>query len=561
MRKLFLLPLLLVVVLPGFGQSESVNDLIGQMQASFTKVETASFTYEHEIKVLEYSTLQYDYKQIDLKGVSSSYQNQFNLADIDPYAVRQETVKDIIYVVLTARNKQKLFKTVKNGKTEPFDDEVKIHAKNVDHARLILDLFKKASPIAEKMMTTKMKLEGYDNMVKWLEEHVGRVSDGVKSVEQSLQRQTFPGSFKLQQIESDGKSSKQEEFTFNANDINLNSLVFKVSGNSFGLEIGMLDRLKSVSLVRDGVKKPYEDEVIIYTNGVDEARDIRTVLTMMAPLVQAKVKSDLPDPKSTDDALEKLATFVKDVTIGSNTYSQSITPKCVTTFSVTEQSSSSTEKNTYTFNWMDINPNLAKLAVSGEKMTMELPALDKKKLVNHYKDDKVVGFENDAAIYVENVEVGRRLRVLVDKAINYCKTGYKPPFPSDTEGIINWMKSTIGEVTVDQTTVKQVLEPAEAGNLNKIKFTNIEIKSSSSVEEVFEFNLSDINPMSVDYQASGKWLRVKFETNFKNKIIKAYKAGKIMPYVYTLELVVKDTEEARGLIASLKTCAERLKEK
>lgn len=85
------------------------------------------------------------------------------------------------------------------------------------------------------MMTTKLKLEGYDNMIKWLEEHVGKVSDGVKSVEQSLQRQTFPGSFKLQQIESDGKSSKQEEYTFNANDINLNSLVFKVSGNSFGL--------------------------------------------------------------------------------------------------------------------------------------------------------------------------------------------------------------------------------------------------------------------------------------------------------------------------------------
>jgi len=561
MYRLNLLIFLIALVSMTRGYSQSLNDLVGEMQASFTKVETASFTYEHEIKVLEYSTLQYDYKQIDLKGVSSSYQNQFNLADVDPYAVRQETVKDIILVVLTARNKQKLFKMVKNGKTEPFDDEVKIHAKNVDHARLILDLVKKAIPPAEKMMTTKLKLEGYDNMIKWLEEHVGKVSDGVKSVEQSLQRQTFPGSFKLQQIESDGKSSKQEEYTFNANDINLNSLVFKVSGNSFGLEISMLDRLKSVSLVRDGVKKPFVDDLIIYTNGVDEARDIRTVLTMIAPLVQAKVKADLPEPKNADEALEKLATFVKDVTIGANTYSQTITPKCVTTFSVTQQSASSTEKNTYTFNWMDVNPNLSKLAVSGEKMTMDLPMMDKKKLVNHYKDEKVVAFENDASIYVENMEVGRRLRVLVDKAINYCKTSYKPPFPSDTEGIVNWMKNTIGEVTVDQTTVKQVLEPAEAGNVNKIKFTNIEIKSSSSVEEIYEFNLSDINPMSVDYQPSGKWLRVKFETNFKNKIIKAYKAGKIMPYVYALEIAVKDTEEARSLILALKKCAEDLKGK
>lgn len=146
MYRLNLLIFLIALVSMTRGYSQSLNDLVGEMQASFTKVETASFTYEHEIKVLEYSTLQYDYKQIDLKGVSSSYQNQFNLADVDPYAVRQETVKDIILVVLTARNKQKLFKMVKNGKTEPFDDEVKIHAKNVDHARLILDLVKKAIP-------------------------------------------------------------------------------------------------------------------------------------------------------------------------------------------------------------------------------------------------------------------------------------------------------------------------------------------------------------------------------------------------------------------------------
>ncbi len=99
MRHKVCLFLFAAIATSASGQSGSLSDLIGKLQSSFTKVETATFTYEHEIKVLQFSTLQYDYKQIDLKGVSSSYQNQFNLADIDPYAVRQETVKDIIYVV------------------------------------------------------------------------------------------------------------------------------------------------------------------------------------------------------------------------------------------------------------------------------------------------------------------------------------------------------------------------------------------------------------------------------------------------------------------------------
>jgi hypothetical protein len=123
------------------------------------------------------------------------------------------------------------------------------------------------------------------------------------------------------------------------------------------------------------------------------------------------------------------------------------------------------------------------------------------------------------------------------------------------------MKETVAEVTVEQTTRKQSFELAEEGNGNKIKLTTVEIKASSSVEEVFEFNLSDIDPRSIDFEAKGKWLTVKLETNFKNKIIKAYKAGKIQPYVSSLEISMKDVEKARGMIAALKKCAEALKGK
>jgi hypothetical protein len=110
----------------------------------------------------------------------------------------------------------------------------------------------------------------------------------------------------------------------------------------------------------------------------------------------------------------------------------------------------------------------------------------------------------------------------------------------------------VGDVTVEQNTRKQSLDFAEPGNTNKLKYTNIETKGSTSTEEVFEFNLSDINPNSVDYSIKGKGIFVTFETNFKNKIIKAYKAGKIQPYTYSLELAFQDVETARGVISALK---------
>jgi hypothetical protein len=238
-----------------------------------------------------------------------------------------------------------------------------------------------------------------------------------------------------------------------------------------------------------------------------------------------------------------------------------MTGKCLTTVTVSQQTASASQKNSYMFNWMDVNPNLARLDVSGDKMTMELPILDKKKLVNHMKDDKIVGYEADASFYVENMEAGRRIRFLADKAIAHCKTAYKDQFPTDMKGLVNWLIANVGEVNIEQNTAKQTLALVEEGNYNKIKYERTEIKGTSSSQETFEFNLGDINPNSVGFEVSGKFLSVKFETNYKNKIIKAYKAGKIAPYVYQLELIMPDTEVARGVIAALKKGAETFKDK
>lgn len=561
MKTLFLFFSIFFASTQTFGQVSELATLIDKLHGTFTKVESAAKTYEQEIKLLQNSTLTYSYNQTDQKGARTVFSSDFNLADIDPYAVRQETQKDIIFVVLAARNKQKLIKTVKDGKTQSYDDELRIHAKDADHAKAILEIIKKCIPLGEKITAGKMKLTGYENMRQWLEENIKNVNVGTKSINQTLKEQSSPASFKLLQVESDGKASHQEEFTFNVADINLNTLVFKISGSTFALKFEMLEQLRSVSVSRDGAVKPFADEVTIYTNGVDEARDMKTVLTMMSPLAQAKVKGDMPALKNKSQSLETIVSVVKDLKIKDKVFTQSITPKCLATFITTEQTTKATVKDAYEFNWMDVNPNAFKLQVSGEKMQIELPMVDKKKLIDHYKDDKIAGYESEATIFVEDIEMGRRLRYSIDKAIEYCKSMYKDPFPATTKGMIDWMKQTVTEVTVEQTTRKQVFELAEEGNENKIKLTTIEIKASSSLEEIFEFNLSDIDPRTVDFEVKGKWLYVKFETNFKNKIIKAYKGGKIQPYIYSLEIAVKDVETARGLIGALKKFSEGLKAK
>src|SRR4051812_36674559 len=82
-----------------FGQTSEFAAVIMEIQKSFTKVETGSKSFEQEIKILQNATLLFECAEADQKGSTTTYSYEFNLSDIDPYTVRQQTQKDMMVVV------------------------------------------------------------------------------------------------------------------------------------------------------------------------------------------------------------------------------------------------------------------------------------------------------------------------------------------------------------------------------------------------------------------------------------------------------------------------------
>ncbi len=538
-------------------QVQELNALVKTWQGSMTQVVTGSRTIDQEILSPEPATIRYNYTETDQKGVKIVYGYEFNLADIDPYTVRTETQKDILWVVLSVRNKQKLAKTFKNEAVQAYDETIKIHSKNIDNAREMVDVIKKAIPLAEKIVTTRLKLTDYNEMVSWLLAHVQDVDLGTKKVSQQMTKGVFVGSLKMTVIESDAKTSHEENFEFNLADMNVNSIAFKVRGNQFGLSIEMMQGLKCVYYKRDGEVKSFVDEVIIETRNVDEARDLKNLLTLVVPLAVTKVASDMPAVSSEKDGLKFIASVLREVKYGDHQITQTMEPGCLTALAQVNQGSSSAEKNSFAFNWMDLNPNDYKIEVAGEKMFIDVITLEKKKIIQHSKNDKHDGYESEARFYTVNMEDARRMKFAMDKVIDQCKKSYREPFQPDVKSMVSYLQKSIGEVTLEGISIKQVFEPV-ADN-NKIKLTKITVKTSNSTEEVFEFNLSDINPASLAYELQGKELQVSFETNFKAKIINYYKGGKIQPYAYKVDISMPDAETARNVMSAIRKSAEKQK--
>ena len=531
------------------------------LEKAILPVQSGSKNYEQKISFTEPALLRYSYDETDQKGNKVNYAFELNLADIDPYAVREQTQKDLISVSVTARNKQKLIKAYKNDVVQPYDAQMAIISKDIENARAIADIIKKAIPLAEKVMASRLKLSGYDAMVSWLAANVKDVSLGDRSIKQSLVKGQRVGTVVLTRVEADSKSSAEEVFTFNLADVNPNAVVYRITGNQFAINFESLQKVKYFGLLKNGETKPYVNEILIHTNNSDEARDLKQVLGSVIPLAVEKVKASMPAVSNDKDGIQKVTALIVDITYGEKETTQKLEGSCLAEFTQIQKDPKASSKSVFKFNWMDVNPLASKIEVSGDKMYVDVNFAEDKKLVMHTAEDKFKGYESNIRMYMGDVESARTLKFLMDKVVEKCKASYKEPFGSDVASTTAYFRNSVKELSLDEMTLKQAIEPVD-GDANKFKFTVIEVNpKGSSAEQVYEFNLRDINPSSVAVDVKGKWMYVVLETDFKGKIIKYYKDGKIQPYTSALQFAVNDVDIARNLVSALARAVKAIKSK
>src|SRR6478736_1623007 len=200
--------------LSSHSQNADWNTTLKELQGAVSTVASGSKTIEQKIESPSTAVVKYLYDEIDSKGVKTQYACEFNLSDVDPYAIRQETQKDLIFVMLTVKNKQKLVKYYKNNEPTNYDETIRIHAKDVDNARALADILKKGIAPAEKYMAGKFKFTDYNSMVTWLAGNIKNVTLGTKSITQSIAKGDYAGSVKFHVVNSDGKTSTDEVYTF-----------------------------------------------------------------------------------------------------------------------------------------------------------------------------------------------------------------------------------------------------------------------------------------------------------------------------------------------------------
>jgi hypothetical protein len=538
-----------------YAQEEGLQSKINGLKNNIKDVQTDKATFAQQLQSAgnEIFSLSYNIDFISPKGGSKQETYQFNLADLDANLINQQAAGNVMFVNLMTKNQQKLIKVLKNSVPQGYTNKIRIYAQDISNARELIADLKAAIPMASNQMQERLNLSNYDDMIVWLGNNIGSAQFGKTSIDQSC---TFDkqavGKVSLESVQSSGGKIQSSLFEFNLNDISPNLINFAVEGPKLVIRLKSVRGIRLIKVFINGQLSMYSNELEIYADNVDQARDISNILKKAVELSKTEVEASLPDlPNDANEIIQQINADIQQVEVSPWLFTQSINEGCVSEFTLVSSSSKGSKEENYAFNFTDLNPKLVDYKISKKSMVIELFTASGQNIIKLTQDGQVRAYTNQFSIYANDPETARQTVYRLKHLIGLCQENYTSPVPANQEEISPWLFDHITDIHIGNFSFAQKLSKGESENALRFEVTSANHKTSS--HEIYEFNLCDIDPNSVNFFVKGKELFVKLETKYKQKIVKTYKNGKTQNYTNLIYIRINDIESARNMIEGFKS--------
>ncbi len=453
----------------------------------------------------------------DAKGKQSTEELEFNLGDIDKNTVRWKEGK-VLTITMSAAKGQKFIRATKDGTFDAYVKEVTIYARNIDNARNIEAALKSAIPVARNLSDADLNIKGksLSELLDILFKTNLEVSTGDGKYIQKFEAAGTYSDRIRQTIESYSSKgiSKTEVFEFSIGDLNEISLNLEISSKFVTIECGGKRNLRWISVLKEGKATGFEKEIKIFAADPEQGKYMLKVLQLMIPLGETEIKKRLPKEKGVE-ALKLFCALPSRIGTEKGEMEQQLQAACFTTLSLKKNN----ELMEYSFNFGDLNEKALSLDIGGKGITLKAKVISSEEWIQEKKDGVILGYDDDLSFALPDVESARYYEALLSEVIAHCR---QPVQAMD----FGWLQKNFTIDDSGENFLKQKLEFQSSGEACKWKFSRVSISGKTSVEEIYEFGLSDIDSKAVKLKVSGKKVYVVLQTKLKQKIISYYKDGK-----------------------------------
>ena len=488
-------------------------------------------------------------KKTDQAGVSTEEKYEFNILDINKKELTVKVSGTQLSVLVENNGNNRYIKYSKNNEQQNFDNAFEILAEDIDQARNIIMAFSTAIEKSKPAMPDFSSLEkSFDFITKNIIDPTLEKKNIIQKIDfgQGNGTRTI---FTFSQPDSKGKTI-EEQYEFYLNDLEVNSLNFKVSGGKITIVLIPKNNTKFIKYYKDNIQLDFQNEAGILTSDIETTRELIEAF-------KTAIKNSQTEPaawKNIDEAIAYLTNTITGETIGSEIYKlnfSSIANDPLNVKYVLDKTDSKGLKVEQSFEFYPymLDPGTVKIASSGKFLTVSVIGKNKKSYIKVFKEGIQQSFDDGITIMAFDAKQAQDIAEAIKYIINNVKT--ENMVWNDKESAMKFITENVVDLKSGKIEVKQKIEFTDPC---KITFT---ISSSDdkgkTTDEIYEFALTDINKQIVDYNVSGKNVLITLTCKNKEKLVKAYKNGVQMAWGTSVKIETNDVETAKNIAEAFKT--------
>ncbi len=490
-------------------------------------------------------------KKTDSKGVATEEKYEFSILDINSKTLTVKISGTQLSVYLGTKSDNRYIKYSKNNDVQSFTNSFEILTEDIDQARTIISA---VSAAVDKSKQTFPDFGTLQKSIDYITKNTVDIPSDKKTLSQKIGFTSGGGTksvFTYAEPDSKGKSI-EEKYEFYLSDLDAANINFKISGSKISLALFPKNKAKYIKYFKDNVLEDFQNEITILTNDIETSRELTEAF-------KSAIKSSEIQPatwKSTGDAVTFLTNNFKGETIGSDIYKLSVAANSTAPLYLkyvqgkTDAKGVATEQ-TAEFYPYTIDASTVKVVSSGKFLSVEANVTGKKSFVKITRDGKQQAFDYEISL----MTFDSRQAQDIGEAIKYLANNSKPKSLvwNDKQSAMDYIISNSGDLKSEGKDIKQKITLTNNDPCKLSLTISTADDKGKNTDEIYEFSLSDINKLAVDYKVSGKTVVVTLSSKNKDKLVKAYRNGVQQAYGSDVEIQEQDVEVARNVSEAFKS--------
>jgi hypothetical protein len=489
-------------------------------------------------------------KTSDSKGAVINENYDLNILDINKNKVLVQVSGATLSVNIETKSSDKFIKYTKNNQLQNNTNELDILAEDIEQARGIISALTAA---IEKSKSQMPEFTSIQQATEFVQTKTADVTFDAKTLKQNIV--LTPGSgtktnLKIEEFDSKGKSITYN-YDFYLADIEPGSVNFKIGGKKVLLIFNTTNKIKLIKYSKDGVLQNFINDIELTYNDIESVREI------ISALGKAIKESNTQTMKwsSVAEAMKYLEDNIKGGTVLNDKYALTFEGdntdpfQCNYKENYTDAKGAITETG-YLFYPNTLDPASVRIESSGKFLSVVSVAKGKKSYVKKLAKENKNSYDSRLEIMAfdskEAKDIADAMKYILTNAIPKEKVW------ADKQAAVNYIKENVGNLAGTGKEVKQKLDIVD-NDPCKLSFTiTTTDDKGKTIEEIYEFNLSDMNKLAVDFKTSSGNVYITLICKNKQKLVKVYKNGAQQSYGSDVEIVDDDIDTGKNIVEAFK---------